>query len=84
MNDFLLGATAMASATVGLFFFRSWRVTADRLFAFFALAFWTFSLDRVALFWFAPGDETRHYFFMMRLAAYALIILAIIDKNRRR
>ena len=40
MLTFLWGASALGCWVIGLFFLRFWRNTRDRLFAFFAAAFW--------------------------------------------
>lgn len=87
MDHFFMGAMAMASAVAGLFFLRFWRDTGDRLFAIFALAFWLLGMTRIALAFVAtsmPLDESRHYIHLVRAAAYVLIIIAIVDKNRPR
>jgi hypothetical protein len=42
-----MGALAMAFAVAGLFFLRFWRDTKDRLFAFFALAFFALAANRL-------------------------------------
>jgi Family of unknown function (DUF5985) len=39
MKQFFLGLLTMASAVAALFLARYWKVSGDRLFAFFALAF---------------------------------------------
>jgi hypothetical protein len=75
-----IGATA--AAAVGTFFLRFWRDTSDRLFLFFAVAFWLMSASYLALAVFDPNDEGRPYVSVVRLLAFALIIAAIIDKNR--
>jgi uncharacterized membrane protein HdeD (DUF308 family) len=49
MEHFIMGAIAMASAAVALFFFRFWRDTGDRLFAMFALAFLLLGITRIGL-----------------------------------
>ncbi|HEX6961002.1 MAG TPA: DUF5985 family protein [Lacipirellula sp.] len=49
MEHFIMGAIAMASAVVALFFFRFWRDTGDRLFAMFALAFLLLGITRMGL-----------------------------------
>jgi hypothetical protein len=82
MKDFISGAIMMASAVAGLFFLRFWRKTRDRLFLIFALAFWILALNRVPLL-FVTEDETRTYFYVVRLAAFLLILGAIVDKNRK-
>ena len=39
-NHLYWGALAMACWVAGLFFLRFWRLSRDRLFVFFVLAFW--------------------------------------------
>ena len=82
MNPFLWGATAMACWAVGLIFFRSWRFTGDRFFALFGLAFWILSAHWIALALVGAADETRHFFYAVRLLAFLAVLLAIADKNR--
>ncbi|MFL6234182.1 MAG: DUF5985 family protein [Thermoanaerobaculia bacterium] len=82
MIDFLNGVAAAGSLGVGLFFLRLWRETRDRFFALFGLAFWILALNWLALLWSAPVDEHRHFFYLIRLLAFLLIIAAIVDKNR--
>ena len=82
--EFLWGALAMGCAVAGLYFLRSWRDTRDRLFALFAIAFWVLGANWVSLDLFLPGEETRHYFFVVRLIAFGFIAVAVVDKNRRR
>lgn len=82
MLDFLNGVAAAGCLGVGLFFLRLWRETRDRFFALFGLAFWILALNWIALLWAAPEDEHRHYFYLIRLLAFLLIIAAIVDKNR--
>lgn len=84
MNAFVLGAFVMASAAVALFFFRYWRTTSDRLFAIFSVAFGLFAVERTVLASVPAHLEGRHLIFLVRLAAFVLIIFAVIDKNRRR
>ena len=81
MNDFFMGAAAMASFIVGLFFLRFWTRSRDRLFAIFALAFWLLGLIRVGLVYMQDTDEGQ-YLYWVRLTAYLLIVFAILDKNR--
>jgi hypothetical protein len=81
MDDLATGAIAMGYAVAGLFFLRFWRKTRDRLFALFALAFVVLSLNRVADGVF-PGVSGAVYW--VRFAAFALILAAIVDKNRPR
>ena len=81
INQFLLGALAMACAVAGLFFLQFWRKTHDRLFIIFAFAFWLLGVNWAALA-FTKGDEARTWFYLIRLLAFVLILIGIIDKNR--
>ena len=82
-NAFLNGASVVASAAIALFFLRFWRASADRLFAIFALAFGVFAANRLILFLLDDENENRTYVYLARLAVFVLIIVAIVDKNRR-
>jgi uncharacterized protein DUF5985 len=80
---FLWGAIAMCCAAVALCFLRYWRTSGERLFIFFAIAFLALSLNWTGLAFIDPGVELRHTLFLFRLAAFILIIVGIVDKNRR-
>ena len=84
MQDFLDGATALACCAIALFFLRFWRDTHDRLFGILALAFLVFAVNRVVLTALDDDDEARTLVYLVRLLAFALIAIAIIDKNRPR
>lgn len=84
MNEMLIGAVAVASLIVGLFFFRFWRSTRDRFFLYFAASFWIEGLNRVLIGTGADLREDLPVYYLIRLAAYGLIVLAILDKNRPR
>jgi hypothetical protein len=83
LNYFLQGAAAMGCMVAGLFFARYWRATRDRFFLFFVAAFWAFALNWVGLAVVQPSEESTHWFYLLRLLAFLLIIAAIVDKNRR-
>jgi hypothetical protein len=83
MEELLMGAIAMASVVAGLFFLRFWRDTGDRLFLIFAAAFFLLAATRVGLAMSqVPQEELTHWYWV-RLVAFVLILLAIVDKNRR-
>lgn len=82
MNEFLSGGTAVACWTVALFFLRFWKQTHDRLFVIFALAFGLLGLIRLGIVLSGPASESHTMLYYVRLAAYLLILIAIIDKNR--
>jgi hypothetical protein len=83
MNQFVWGMLSMGAWVAGLFFWRFWRDSHDRLFAFFAFAFWVLALHWITLGIANPGVESRHYVFLLRLIAFVLIVMGIVDKNRR-
>jgi hypothetical protein len=80
---FMNGAIAMGFAIAGLYFLRFWRDTRDRLFVFFAAAFWVLALERVGLLYVGPDEAARATVYLARLAGFSLIIVGIVDKNRR-
>jgi hypothetical protein len=79
----LSGAILLANAVIGLFFFRFWTKTSDRLFLIFALAFWALAIERILLLIIDPTHEFRSYVYTVRLFAFLLILTAIVDKNRK-
>jgi uncharacterized membrane protein YoaK (UPF0700 family) len=82
LYDFLSGAVAFGFLVCALFFMRFWRRTRDRFFLPFALAFALLGLVHIIL---ALGNiptESRGPIYLIRLAAFALILLAIMRKNR--
>jgi hypothetical protein len=82
MEDCIMGAMAMACAVIGLFFLRFWRETGDRLFVIFAVAFWLFGVTRAALAILPDSSEHGLVIYLVRLAAFGLILIGVIDKNR--
>lgn len=84
MNDFIMGAIAMGFGVASLVFFRYWKESGDRLFAWFALAFFVLAVNRVALVFFNEASENAVGFYLIRLCAFGMIIVAIVDKNFRR
>lgn len=82
MRQLLLGATAMGSAVVGLFFLRFYRQTRDVLFSYFGAAFWLMAVNAVGLALTPAEAETRVYLYLIRLVAFLLIIVGIVVKNR--
>jgi hypothetical protein len=82
MDLFLLGAIAMASLTLGLFFLRFWKDTGDRLFMFFAMSFLLEGLSRTALAFSYYRNEEQPFFYFVRFLSYVLILIGIVNKNR--
>ena len=82
MNEILIGGIAVAALVAGLFFFRFWRHTRDRFFLFFAISFWIEGAQRLFVYHFVGPNESAPEYYLLRLVAYGLIIVAIVDKNR--
>jgi hypothetical protein len=83
MQEFLWGALTMGCAAISLCFLRYWRQTRDPLFVYFSIAFAVFGLNWLGLALVDPAVEGRHILYLLRLAAFVLIIIAIVNKNRR-
>jgi hypothetical protein len=84
MEEFIRGAISLGFSIAGLFFLRYWKETHDRLFGFFALAFFAMALNRAAITVFRMASEVTNYLYVIRLAAFLLILYAIAEKNFRR
>jgi hypothetical protein len=84
MIEFLSGAVTMGFLVAAGFFARFWRDTGDRLFGFFAAGFAVFAVNRLLLTVLDDDSEGRTVLYLMRAAAFAMIAVAIIDKNRPR
>jgi peptidoglycan/LPS O-acetylase OafA/YrhL len=81
---FLLGLLVMACAVAGLFFLRFWRRTRDRLFAIFAAAIWLLGLNWLLLAFTHWDEPTTSWLYLIRLLAFMLILIGVLDKNRAR
>lgn len=84
LNDFLAGAVTFGFALAALFFLRFWRRTQDGLFLSFAAAFLLLAVGQGLLALARIPVEERSWVYLFRLAAFALILTAILAKNRRR
>jgi hypothetical protein len=83
MTVFCWGALSMGTATAGLFFLRFWRESSDRLFLFFGIAFFMLAVHWLGFALVAPVVESRHHLYLVRLAAFVVILVGIFDKNAR-
>ena len=81
--DFLSGAITMGFVIAGLFFLRFWKRTGEGLFIAFALAFWLLGLAQSLLTFTDIPVEERSWLYLLRLAAFSLILVSIGIKNRR-
>jgi hypothetical protein len=83
LNATLSGAGAMAALVVALFFLRFWRRTGDSFFVYFALSFAVEAALRAYMAATGSGNETSASVYLLRLASYSLLLVAIVRKNRR-
>ena len=81
-EQFLSGAIVMGFAVAGLLFLRYWRRTRESLFLTFAASFFLLAFNYL---WLAVTQipvEERSPLFLVRLLAFGLIIVAVIQANR--
>jgi predicted membrane channel-forming protein YqfA (hemolysin III family) len=78
------GAIVMGHTVVGLFFWRFWRQTRDRLFLAFAVAFGLLGVQRLTTALTGRSADDLAPLLVVRLLAYSLILIAIVAKNRPR
>jgi hypothetical protein len=83
MAALIAGALAAGYAVAGLHFAKFWSRTRDRLFAIFALAFWLLAIQRIAIVVSDRWLEDTTPLYALRLLAFLLILVAIVDKNRQ-
>lgn len=83
MNEMLLGGIATASIIAALFFLRFWKSSRDRFFLYFAMSFGIEGINRILLALTAGLREDAPAYYLVRLIAYGLILLAILEKNRQ-
>jgi hypothetical protein len=83
MISFLSGTLFGLDLVIGLFFLKFWAASRDRLFAMFASAFFILGIQRMLLTLTRTIVEDQAMFYTLRLLAFVIIIVAIVDKNRR-
>jgi hypothetical protein len=78
---FVGGLFCMGFAVIGLVFLRYWRRTREALFAAFAVAFWLLAAGQAVTAFLGVGHENRNGAFLLRLAAFTMILAAIVRQN---
>lgn len=81
---FINGLLSAGFLMAALFFLRFWRRTRDRLFAAFAAAFALLAIAQPLPMLTGVPSESQATIYLIRLAAYLLIIWAILSKNLQR
>jgi hypothetical protein len=84
MLHFVAGLVTMGYLVAGLFFLKFWTRTRDALFAAFAAAFALLAAEQALIAWLGLPREEQSWVYLMRVVAFAIIIGAILRKNRRR
>ncbi len=79
----IAGALAMGFLVAGLFFLKFWSRTRDGLFLAFSAAFGLLALGNALPVLFGTPHEDRSGVYLIRLAAFLLIIVAVLVKNLR-
>jgi hypothetical protein len=82
LYDFLSGAVAFGFCICGLFFIRFFHRTRDELFLAFAVAFGLLGVGQAIVTLSNLPTEERAPIFLIRLAAFAVMLFAILRKNR--
>lgn len=82
--DFFAGFIGAAFLVCALFFLRFWRKTADGLFMAFALAFALLSAQQFLITFLGLAEEDRSLIYLLRLAAFLIVIFAILRKNMQK
>jgi len=83
INDFLGGAVSMGFLVAALLFLRFWRRTGEGLFLAFAGSFLLLGINQALLTLTRIPLEERSGLYLVRLAAFLLIIAALLWQNRR-
>jgi hypothetical protein len=81
---FISGLLVGGYLIIALFFLRFWRDNRNRLFGFFAAAFFTLAVQRTGLTVYSDNARATLALYALRIFAFLLIITAIIDANRAR
>lgn len=80
---FLAGAVTFGFLTGGLFFLKFWSRTRDELFLAFAAAFTLLGVAQAVITFADAYLEERAWAYLVRLAAFSLMIVAVARKNGR-
>jgi hypothetical protein len=83
LTTFLGGAIVMGFAVATLLFLRFWRRTREGLFLAFSGSFLLLGVTQTLLSLGGFVDEQRSWLYLLRLAAFLLILFALFLQNRR-
>jgi hypothetical protein len=78
---FLSGMVTAGFLAGGLFVARFWARSRDSLFVAFTAAFWLLALNELLVALVQESEDRQTWFYLLRVAAFLLIALAIVRKN---
>ncbi|MPZ40091.1 MAG: hypothetical protein GEU95_18950 [Rhizobiales bacterium] len=81
MLEFLSGMTTMGFLVAGLFFFRFWARTRDAIFVYFSVSFCLLAISQALGTLAEIPRDARTWIYLLRLAAFTLLIVGIVAKN---
>ena len=84
LEGLVAGGLAVGFLVVAAFFLRFWGRTRERLFLAFSAAFGLLALGNALPVLLDTPHEERSGIYLIRLAAFVLIIVAVLAKNLRR
>lgn len=90
LATFFAGVTFATFAASGVFFLKFWRASRDSFFLYFCIACWLLAVERLAALHYDPTlrshpDESPSFlFYLIRLVAFTVIFVGILQKNKRR
>ena len=79
--QFVAGMVTAVFAVCAFFFLRFWTRTRETLFAAFALTFFILAFGHAVTAIFDLAPEERTWIYLTRLAAFLILIVAIVRKN---
>lgn len=80
---FVSGMITAGYSILGLLLLRFWRRTHDSLFSTLAVSFWLLAANQAVVTFFGRDEPQLGWAYLLRLAAFLLIIVAIVRKNTR-
>lgn len=81
MLGFIAGMIVMGFCVAALLFTRYWRRTGDPFFLVFAAFFCLSAASQLLVVFSGSGSEQGTWIFVVRFAAFALLLVAILKKN---
>lgn len=89
LASFFAGITCASFAASGVFFFKFWKASRDPFFVYFCVACWLLAAERVVALQFDPTLRTfpngapTFSFYLIRLVAFIVIFVGILQKNKK-